>query len=61
MYLDPSRTIQYESIQIIYNLVQMDKKWIFSSKKIISMLLNIWTGPQYKVFIIYFISHYAIK
>ncbi|XP_029341770.1 transformation/transcription domain-associated protein isoform X2 [Acyrthosiphon pisum] len=46
--IDPSRTIQYESIQIIYNLVQTEKKWIFSSKKIISIILNIWTSPQYK-------------
>lgn len=46
--VDPSRTIQYETIQIIYNLVQTSKKWNINSKKIITILLSIWTSSQYK-------------
>ncbi|VVC36854.1 Hypothetical protein CINCED_3A003660 [Cinara cedri] len=45
--IDPSRTIQYECIKMIYNMAKMDKQWIIETK-LINTLLNIWSDIQYK-------------
>lgn len=39
--------------------MKMDKKWI-PTKKIISILLNIWANPQYKVIFIFYFSLYDL-
>ncbi|XP_050420275.1 transformation/transcription domain-associated protein-like [Adelges cooleyi] len=45
---DPSSIIHYECIKIIHSLMRMEKKWISNSKKMISVLQNIWISQQYK-------------
>lgn len=39
--------------------MKMDKKWI-ATKKIISILLNIWANYQYKVICIFYITLYKL-
>lgn len=47
-YLDPSKTIQYECIKIIYHLIKMEKTWMIK-QNLANTLLNIWSNTQYRV------------